>query len=359
MKVEVLLQKRLNEKVNNLDIFSAESLLKCNLVDETLTENEFETRLCTLFGVEKAKNLVLTDLNNYIKANNKTNIKIKDKIAVLYANGEITMDTKNTASAKELQKEIRAIKEDKSIKAVVLRVNSPGGDAQAAEIINNELQSLRQVKPVVVSMGEYAASGGYWIAANSEKIFADNNTITGSIGVFSLIPSYGKGLKEYLKINNISIKSNDHSDMLLGIRDLDNKEIYFMQQMVDTVYTQFIDLVSKGRNLSTQYVDSIGQGRVWTGSDALNVKLIDEIGGLSDAINYAASITNCNEFRLAEYPKPKTSFEQLVEMFSTTNAKIKALNNPIDLINAIYKNTITKEKGKTYARSPYIYNFTY
>ncbi len=351
---------RINALVDDLKLFSAESMVENGLVDALVTRNEMSEILCNLFDVEKDKDLKFISLGKYAAAKVKPDITQKDKIAVIYADGEITMDASEGLSVKKFYPIIREVSQDSSVKAVVLRVNSPGGDAQAAEILNNEIQLMRHSKPVIVSMGEYAASGGYWISANSEKIYADNTTITGSIGVFSMAMNYGKGLKKHLHVNTANIGSNAHSNMMNGIDPLDAKEVEFMQGMVEDIYTKFTDLVAKGRELTVEYVDEVGQGRVWTGADAYKNKLVDEIGGLTDAIDYAAICANLTEgYRLVEYPKAKTSMEQFMELLSGAEATVKAAANPEETIRNIYSKSLEQGEFKVYARHPFCYGFRY
>ena len=351
--------EKFNALVDNLELYSAESLKEHGLVDEIVSRDDIYNILRTLFDVKKDKDIKMVTLATYAEAKVKPNLKATDKIAVIYADGEITMAGNEGLTAKKFYPIIRDLRQDSTVKAVVLRVNSPGGDAQAAEILNNELQMLRAEKPLIVSMGDYAASGGYWIAANSEKIFADNTTITGSIGVFSMAMNYGKGLKEHLKINTANIGSNAHSNMLNGVDPLNAKEVAFMQGMVEDIYTKFTDLVSKGRDLPVEYVDEIGQGRVWTGADAIENKLVDEKGGILDAISYAAAQAGLCDYRVTEYPVAKTQMEQFMEMLKGADATIKAAANPEEAIARIYSNISKDQNFKVYARHPYCYTFNY
>ncbi len=349
----------LNALVDDLKLFSAESLKEHGLVDEIVTRDQIQAVLCNLFGASRDKDLKIISLAKYAEAVVKPNVKAKGKIAVIYADGEITMSDPQGLSAKKFYPIIREVSEDSSIKAVVLRVNSPGGDAQAAEILNKELQLLRTNKPLIVSMGEYAASGGYWISANSEKIFADNTTITGSIGVFSMAMNYGTGLKKHLKVNTADISSNKHSNMLNGIDPLDAKEVAFMQGMVEDIYTKFTALVSEGRDLPVEYVDEVGQGRVWTGADALERRLADEKGGILDALNYAAASANLDDYRIVEYPAAKTSMEQFMEMLQGAEASVKAMADPEETLKNVYSKLGSEGEFRVYARHPYCYNFNY
>ena len=350
---------QINRLVDELKLFSAESMLENGLIDGLVSRNEMTTILCNLFDVKSDKDLEFVNLDTYAQAVVKPNLKASDKIAVIYADGEITMSDPKGLSAKKFYPIIREVSQDSSIKAVVLRVNSPGGDAQAAEILNNELQIMRLNKPVVVSMGEYAASGGYWISAKSEKIYADKTTITGSIGVFSMAMNYGKGLKKHLNINTAEIGTNAHSNMMNGIDPLDSKEVAFMQGMVEDIYTKFTNLVSQGRDLPVEYVDEVGQGRVWTGADALENKLVDEIGGITDAIDYAAACADLNEYRIVEYPKAKTSMEQFMELLGGAEATVKAAADPEETLKGIYAKALQDGQFKVYARHPFCYQFRF
>ena len=348
-----------NNAVDNLELWNAESLEKRKLIDGALTRSELSEQLTTLFGVEKEKDLKVISLGDYSKATSKTNFKVKEKIAIVYASGEIAMNAQEGLTAKKFYPILNEIKEDSTIKAVVLRVNSPGGDAQAAEIINNELQLIREKKPVVVSMGEYAASGGYWISAHSERIFTDATTLTGSIGVFSLYPSYGDAAKKLLKINNVNIGTNKHSSFMNMVNPLNSTEEAFMQRFVDDFYGKFTELVASGRNLPVSYVDSIAQGRVWAGTDAVRLKLADEIGGIDTALDYAANLAGLTDYRINEYPKVKTSIEVLMEQLGGASSSVKVLSNPYALIESAYKSLKDEREVKSYARLPYVYEFNY
>lgn len=351
---------KLNELTNDLKIGKVESLLENNLIDEAVTYSELNDKICTLFGVEREKDLKMVTLLKYANAKIKPDIKVKDKIAILYADGEIAMDGSDGITASKFCPEIKKIREDSTIKALVLRVNSPGGDAQAAEMINAELQLLRETKPVIVSFGDYAASGGYWISAKSDCIYTNNTTITGSIGVFSLMINYGKGLKKHLDINTATITTNRHSDMFSGLRPLNQKEQDYLQGFVEDIYVKFTDLVAAGRDLDVKYVDSVGQGRVWAGSDALELKLADKLGGLNDAVKYAAEYAGLDKYRIAEYPAIKTSMEKFMEMLDETSASASVLTDPYGAFEKIYSNLRNSEQQSiTYARLPYVYEFNY
>lgn len=351
-----------NEAVNNLKLGDAKSLVANKLADSIVTNNQMTQNLCVLFGVKKPEDLKYISLYKYAKAVVKPEGKSSDKIAVLYADGEITMDAQDGIAAKRICPVIQKIAKDKNVKAVVFRVNSPGGDAQAAELIREEIQALRKSKPVICSYGDYAASGGYWISAQTDRIFTDRTTLTGSIGVFTLSFNYGKGLKEHLKINTATIATNAHSTMGQGIAPLDEAEVAYYQKFVENIYTQFTGIAADGRKLPVSYIDSIGQGRVWTGAQGLENKLVDEIGGIDKAVAYAAKVAKLKDYRVYEYPAVKTSLEKLMESFSgdaDAKAAISSLSDPEKLLEKTYS-SLSKFKGvKSYARMPYIYEFSY
>lgn len=348
----------INYAVNNLKLGMPKSMIEANLIDDVLTHSQLVDKICTLYGVKQEKEVQVISLPQYIKATETVDLKTKNKIAVLYADGEIVMDGQGI-SAKEFVPMIKKIKADSTIKALILRVNSPGGDAQAAESINSELQLLRKDKPLIISFSNYAASGGYWISAQSDKIFTNNTTITGSIGVFSMFFNVGKGLKDNLKINTVSIGSNDHADMISGLRPLNEQEQKYMESYVEDVYSQFTTLVSKGRRLPVASVDSIGQGRVWTGADAINIKLADSQGGLQEAVEYTASLLSLKKYRIAEYPIQKSAMEQIMEMFSDSNSTANAYANPAALFEMAYSKLKDFNGAKIFARLPYVYEFYY
>jgi protease-4 len=351
-----------NNAANNLKIWDAESMVANKLADSTITNTAMAQKLCDLFGVKREKDLKFVSLADYAQAKVKSDAKAKNKIAILYAEGEITMDGTEGITAKELCPVIKKISKDKSIKAVVFRVNSPGGDAQAAEVIREDLQLLRKEKPIICSYGDYAASGGYWISAQSDKIFTDATTLTGSIGVYSLVFNYGKGLKEHLNINSVSIGTNAHSTMGSGISPLRPEEQAYMQQFVEKIYSQFTSIAADGRKLPVAYIDSIGQGRVWTGADGVQKKLADYVGGLDDAVAFAAKYAKLSSYRTVEYPSVKSLEESLLAKFGSADEgddASKILTDPEALIKRAYK-SLTKFKGvKTYARMPYVYEFNY
>ena len=246
---------------------------------------------------------------------------------------------------------LREIKEDENIKAVVLRVNSPGGSVQPAEQIRKEIELIGETRPVIVSYGTVAASGGYWISAGADKIFCNNNTLTGSIGVFSMIPTFGNTLKKIAHINPVSITSHPHADMLSMMRKLDKQEVTAMQAQVELIYEKFIKIVSQGREMSIEDVDKVGQGRVWCGIDAINIHLVDEIGGIKDALDYAAVAADLSDYRIVEYPTVKNPLQKAMESVNSTAKALETMSEPEKIIYNIYDNI--KANGGIFARMPF------
>jgi protease-4 len=280
-------------------------------VNELLYEDEVMNKLKSLTGLKEKDKLKLVDLGKY-EAKTKFNAKLNNsKIAVVYASGSIgggEGDDEEIGSDR-LAKAIREARLDSNIKAIVLRVNSPGGSALASDVIWREVVLAKKAKPMVVSMGNLAASGGYYISCGADRIFAQPNTITGSIGVFGLIPNLQRMLQNKLGISIDTVNTNKYSDMGTGLRKVNEYEYTYIQNSVEKVYDTFTKRVAEGRGMTQAEVDSIGQGRVWTGEDALKIKLVDELGGLNEAIAYAAKKAKLKEYKLSEMPKQKNPFD--------------------------------------------------
>ena len=299
-------QEQFNEWVENLEMCHAEEYKAKGLIDETWYKDEVEKYLCEQTGAKKIQEVGFVKINKYASKIKKGSRK--NKIAIIYADGEIVNSGSDAdIVGSKLVNTIRKVREDKKVKAVVFRVNSPGGSAQASEAIRHELQLLRAEKPVIASFGDYAASGGYWISAESDYIFSDNSTITGSIGVFGMVPSLGNAISKNLKVNIETVGTSSHSDMMSGIRKLNDAEVEYVQKQIEKIYDDFTGLVSNGRGLSKDSVDAIGQGRVWSGADAMRIGLVDQQGGLQDAICYAAEKVGLSkkDYRLSQYPVVK------------------------------------------------------
>jgi protease-4 len=249
-----------------------------------------------------------------------------NKIAVIYAEGTIVMGKGNDLNigGNNYADIIRAERKDSNIKAIVLRVNSPGGSALASDIMWREIELASKVKPVVVSMGNYAASGGYYISAPATKIYASPTTISGSIGVFGLIPDAGKLLNDKLGISTENVKTNLNSDFPSIFRPMSYYEKEVMQRNIEKIYNDFVTKVASGRKMNPSAIDSIGQGRVWSGNRAKNIGLIDEMGGFEDAVKEAARLAGVEKYSIREYPVLEDPYTKLLSSL-TGDLKMKIL----------------------------------
>ena len=279
----------------------------------------------------------------------------KDRIAIVYAEGEIDGATEGSyqIDSKEVSKGIREARTDSAVKAIVLRVNSPGGSAYGSEIIWREVILAQKVKPVVVSMGDYAASGGYYIACGADAIIANPTTITGSIGVFGLIPNFSGLLSDKIGITFDNISTNEHSDMPSVTRKMTPFEMNLMQSYVESTYETFISHVADGRKKTSTFIDSIGQGRVWSGENGKSNGLVDEFGGIDDAVKLAAKKAGIEHYRIKELPKQKDTFEELMKSFST-KLQNKVLQSKLGDSYYLWQNFSREFKSNgIYARMPF------
>lgn len=311
--------ERLNQAIDNLELCLPEDFVNAGLVDELLTRQDLETKLATFFEVEDFKDVKSISLYDYAQAKLLPS-KAKQKIAVIYADGEIVDGKGESAVAgTRFASIISKVRADSTVKAVVLRVNSPGGSVLASEKIKNEMDLLKAAKPVIASYGEYAASGGYWISNNCDKIYSNATTLTGSIGVFGMVPDLSGTLKDVAHVGVETITSNKHGDMYGLMRPFDNDEYNYMLKSIEDIYDKFTSLVSEGRGIPKDTVDEIGQGRVWTGADGLTIHLVDEIGTLEDAVKYAAVVagdSDLAEWDIKAYPKPEDQMSQILKQLT-------------------------------------------
>ena len=348
--------EKLNALVDGLKLNEPEDFLAEGLVDELLDHEGLISKLCTLAGVEKVEDLHLIPFADYVEA--KKAVKpSKTQVAVLFADGSIVDgDEPKEIAADRFVREIDKIRKDESVKAVVLRVNSPGGSVVASEKIRVALNLLKAEKPLVASYGNYAASGGYWISNNCQKIFSDATTLTGSIGVFSMIPEFSK-VASKVGVNVVTVGSNKHSDMYALIRPFDKEENAVMQEYVDRIYDEFVGIVAEGRSLDKARVDELAQGRVWVGSDALTNELVDQIGTLKDAISEAASLAGLiseEDYGVACYPKPLTVFEQIMESLGKGTEGPSILDGtPFEAIGLALQRLEENMPSGVYAQLPY------
>ena len=333
--------EQLDKTIDNLELNTPEDFLSHSLVDELLTKEELKSQLTNLAVQESFGNVNFISLPDYITVLSTVKPSSKDKIAIIFAEGEIVDGyEKQQVAGDRFASIIANVRADSTVKAVVLRVASPGGSVLASEKIKTEIDLLRKDKPVIASYGDYAASGGYWISNSCDKIFSDPSTLTGSIGVFSMIPEFGTTTKKLFHVNVTTVGSHKHSDMYSLMRPFDARENAYMQESVDNIYEAFIQNVSEGRDMPAEKVDEIAQGRVWTGSDAIKIGLVDEIGTLYDAVRYAAASAGNPEtesWNIDTYPSPQTTLEMVMEMFSTTTEDVVLAGTPFESIGKVYK----------------------
>ena len=301
----------INAITDKLETGTAQAWLEAGLVDGLKYRDEMEDYLCHLFGTDDPKSIQTVSLKDYASKLKKG--PASKKIAIIYAEGEIVRSGSDLVGEK-LAAQIEKVRKDESVKAVVFRVNSPGGEVVAADIIRREIELLGKEKPVVASYGSYAASGGYLISAGCEHIFTDATTLTGSIGVFGMIPNLGNAIRKNLKITPVNIGTNEHSSMGSGMEPLSAEEEAWYQAEIEGIYDDFVGVVAAGRNMTAEQVDSIAQGRVWAGNDAVEIGLCDEKGGLMDAVRYAAAKAGLRNYRIVAIPeKEKTSLRSLTK----------------------------------------------
>jgi protease-4 len=333
--------EEINNIADNLLVRNPELAIDNNMLDGQLYVDEYKNKLKALVDIEEDSKLNLVTLENYISSGKgRIRSTSSNKIAVIYALGDIRYGEGdvNYVGQNKIIESLKKVRKDKSVKAIVLRVNSPGGSALASDLIWRELELTKKDKPLVVSMGNLAASGGYYIACNADKIFAEPTTITGSIGVFGMIPNVSE-LADKMGINSEQVGTNKQSVSYSPFEPMSDDFHDYVKEGIEDVYSTFVDRVSKGRNMSFEQVDSIGQGRVWTGIEALQNGLIDELGSLEDAIEEAAKLAEITDYRTTNYPRYKNDFEDIFKPFSIS-AKVKEslLKEELGLENyTIYK----------------------
>lgn len=331
-------------------------VLDNNLVDTLMYETDVHKHMKDLIGVEHSIKIALASPANVVSAYPKTESTNKDLIAILYAEGSITSGNgREGITDKRYVRELENLKNNKKVKAVLFRVNSPGGSAFASEQIWKAVADLKKEKPVVVSMGDVAASGGYYISANASKIYAQPNTITGSIGIFGMFPNV-EGLTSKIGLSFDNVKTHDLADFGDLTRPMREDEKIIVQSYVERGYDLFLKRCAEGRGLSTDSVNAVGQGRVWTGKQALALGLVDELGGLNDALAEAARLAGLDDYSTTSYPKPidfmKALFQTKRDEFASQIVK--------DYLGMDYKAfELMKEiKQQDYlqARMPYDFN---
>lgn len=342
----------LNTIADNLLARTPTMAKEAKLIDKIAYRDEYESAIKAAIGIDADKNIntiTIEDYSNYV-ADKKSIQFAKAKIAVIYAEGQIIYGkgNENFVGQGTMGEALKKAREDDKIKAIVLRINSPGGSALASELIWREIELTKKVKPVIVSMGDVAASGGYYIACNADKIFAEATTITGSIGVFGTLPN-GKDLADKMGINAEQVKTNKNAVTYSFFEPLSEEQRAFIKEGINDVYELFTQRVADGREGLTQDdVKAIAQGRVWTGSDALNNGLVDELGGLDDALKYAAELAEIEDYRIKELPVYEKTIEELVEGFGLIKSKESILEEELGVENYKILNeikTMTEQKG--------------
>ncbi len=332
--------------------------LRAGMVDTLKYKDQVLDDLRKITGTSPKKGIPFVTVSDYAKVPAKKGAAKKrishDKIAVIYASGEIgnTMGDEGI-NAEKISREIRKVRQDSSYKAIVIRVDSPGGSAYDSEVIWREVKLAAEEKVVVASMSNLAASGGYYISCAADKIVAQPNTITGSVGIFGMIPNAGELLNDKLGITTDVVKTNEHADMPSFTRPMNEFERNLLQQYIEEGYALFVSRVADGRKMSRAAVDSIGQGRVWTGENALKIGLVDQWGGLSDAVKAAAEMAGIEDYRIVYLPELTDPFTELLKG-GTHNVRIwfmkKELGDNWKYFEQLQR--ISRMKG-IYARIPF------
>ncbi|SBW03629.1 Signal peptide peptidase SppA, 67K type [uncultured Dysgonomonas sp.] len=345
---------KINQLTDSLQTFKlANTSVSDGLVDTLMYETEVKEYLKDLLKVEKAKDVRMASIKDMTSVSFVKESNSKDVIAILYAEGSINNGSgKDGITDKRYVKEIEKLKDNDKVKAVVFRVNSPGGSAYASEQIWKAITDLKAKKPVVVSMGDYAASGGYYIACNASKIIAQPNTLTGSIGIFGMFPNF-EGLTKKVGLSFDNVKTNKFADFGDATRPMRPEEKVILQQYIEHGYDLFLTRCSEGRNIPKDSLDHIAQGRVWTGNQALKIGLVDALGNIDTAIQEAAKLAKLDDYSLQDYPKKVDFLESLLsnqkEEFATRAMK-EYLGKDYELFKTIKE---IKEQDFVQARMPY------
>jgi protease-4 len=318
-KARGIAPEKLNRLADNLVGFVASGAYDNGLVDGLIYRDALIDTLKILSGLTTDDKIAMVPMHKYSKVPDpKKMVSAKNKIALIYASGTIAIGkgNENNIGGDAFGELIRKERKDSSVKAIVLRVNSPGGVAIASDIIWKEVEMASKVKPVVISMGNYAASGGYYISAPGTKIFASPTTITGSIGIFGLIPNAGKLMNQKLGISTETVNTNKNSDFPSIYRPMNAYEKEVMKLSIEKGYSDFISRVAFGRNMTVAAVDSIGQGRVWSGTDAKKIGLVDETGGLTASVQEAAKLAGIDTYSIRELPVAEDPFSRILSQLS-------------------------------------------
>lgn len=346
---------------NQMRVQIPEDALKLKLVDGLKYKDEILDDLKKRTGTKQKSDLNSIELGEYTKSSTEKDTlddssSSKNRIAIVYASGEISGGDgdDNTIGSERISKALRKVRLDNKVKAVVLRVNSPGGSSLASDVIWREVMLTKKVKPIIVSMGDVAASGGYYIACAADSIIAQPNTITGSIGIFAILPNMQKLFNDKLGVTFDGVKTGKYADLGDINRPLTPDEKLILQNNVNHGYDDFTKAVAQGRKKTQAYINSIGQGRVWTGSQALKIGLVDRLGNINDAIASAAKKANIKSYSLVAYPEQKSFLNQLSGDV-TVEARTRMLKSELGDSYKVYEQIkgITQMMRTPQTRLPY------
>lgn len=350
---------RLQVIADSLLIQTPEDALNYHFVDRVIFKDQLIDLLKEKLEIGKNDKIEMMKLERYKDAPAKTFKKrAKEKVAVIYAVGSIGdgEGSDESIGSERISKAIRKARTDSTVKAIVFRVNSPGGSALASDVILREIKLARDIKPVVVSMGDYAASGGYYIACAADTILANPTTLTGSIGVFGVIPDFSKFFNNKLGVTFDVVKTNKHADYISVTRPMTPYEEKVITNDVERIYKVFVNHVSEGRSMPEALVDSLGQGRVWSGTDGVKTGLVDLTGGLQDAINIATNMAKLEDYRIMSLPEQKDPFTQIIDELTGKPSETR-LKKELGLLYPYMKElqSLSGLKG-VQARLPFILN---
>jgi len=347
----------LHQYANTMAIQTADDAVKYKLLDGAKYDDEVKGEIKAALHLGAQDKINFITVGKYAKAATYKNGSGSDKIALIYAQGDIVdgKGEKGQIGGDTYRGLIRTARMDDNIKAIVIRVNSGGGSAMASENMWREISLAKKQKPVILSFGDYAASGGYYMSCGADSIFTEANTLTGSIGVFSIVPNLKKFFNDKLGVTFDGVKTSPYADMPTASRPLSDMEKKFLQNDVDSIYNTFLHRVSAGRRIDVALVDSIGQGRVWTGTRGIQIGLADKLGNLQDAIDCAARMAKVKDFRLKEYPEPLSWWETIFGGYKKS-MQAKAMKEQLGEEGVNIYNNIKKIKqsaGSTQARLPF------
>ena len=350
--------EELNHLADEISVVLPTQAVEHKLVDGLMYADQMEELFKSEYGIEEPEYISLSEYASGLSTDPKR--LSAPKVAIVYANGQV-MDgsgTDDNIYGYTLSQTLREVAEDDDIKSVVLRVNSPGGSALASDLIWREMENLKAKKPVIVSMGAYAASGGYYISAPADAIVADRTTLTGSIGVFGMLPSFGKALKDKVGVTIDGVSSNKNAGMGTGFTPLNSTQHRAIMQSVDRVYTRFTSLVAEGRNLTIERVLEIAEGRVWSGEQAQKIGLVDTCGGLTAALAIAVDKAELGDnFQIVEVEDELTGFMAILNSLNVSVRQQLTSRSELGELYAEYKR-LEEMIGKegVYALCPYIFN---